>query len=393
MRRVLWLALVGLLSGCTMWQAADVPAPQAAPQRVTRAAYLTHLLNAQPEFREALPLMRFDRVSQAGLSGEGARALVIDFFGGDGEWGPEHGWAVLETLMTVAPDADYWIIDLDQVAREIQQDGQAPLDPVVRALEGARSWSRAGGGVINMSFGYPPAGGCTSGNVYNGALAKSLRQIARANVNLVASAGNWGGNTALYPGCAPEVLSVGSVYDADDTQARWLPDPDVGFAGCTDRPVRRGMIACNSHPGELYAVGASVDGYEKYRGRQPFTGSSVAAPFASGALILLRATGLNAGEARAQLVEAAEVRTAQDGARYRLLDAAAALGLDQSSQTPPGDGSLARFADANANARIDDGEARAVILAWVRTETLHGVRVTDARMDAVMQAWVMGLPV
>jgi len=253
---------------------------------------------------------------------------------------------VLETLMTVAPDADYWIIDLDQVAREIQQDGQAPLDPVVRALEGARSWSRAGG-VINMSFGYPPAGGCASGNVYNGALNESLRQIARMNVNLVASAGNWGGDTPLYPGCVPEVLSVGSVYDADDTQARWLPDPDAGFAGCTDRPVRRGMIACNSHPGELYAVGASVDGYERYRGRQPFTGSSAAAPFASGALILLRGTGLDATEARAHLVETAQVRAAQDGTRYRLVDAAAALGLDQAPRMPPPDGSLTRFADAN----------------------------------------------
>jgi|GEM_PF-5238905 len=321
------LLLVLALSGCgaansALWSFAD----ESIIQPVSYLTYVNHQFQLNVDFEQALPLMGFDRASEAGFTGEGVPVLIIDFFGQRDSWGSEHGWAVLETLMAVAPHAEYWRLDLDQIMADIQRDLNEPFDPVLRALyQALRFWSSAGQGVINMSFGYIETSGlCTSGNKYHASIHSTIKRLWNNNINLVASAGNGGKFFPMYPACMPQVMAVGSIYDEDVEFAEWAENEATGFSGCTDTEVHTGDITCFSNRGEIYAVGAFAEGYEHYQGQQPFTGTSLASPLAAGAIALLREAGLSAQGARKHLSDTA-TRTQHGSVVYRVLNVAAAL--------------------------------------------------------------------
>ncbi len=321
------VSLCVLLAGCAtvdLYDVADVGPNLIRPVSTLSAAL--HLHHLDPAFAQALPMMGLAAAARAGFTGEGVPVLIIDFFGGRDTWGPEHGWAVLETLMDVAPNAQYWQLDLDRIIAEINADRREPFDPVLRALyQAMRYWNVRDQGVINMSFSYIDNGQlCSSGSRYHSSIQSALSMLVDRNVNLVASAGNNGEFVPMYPACLPQVMAIGSIYDEDVDRVAWQPNPQSGFPGCVDEPAVRGAITCFSNRGELYAVGAFVDGYEHYRGRQPFAGTSLAAPLAAGAVALLREAGLDAQQARQRLLDSAT--QGADGNRlFRILNASAAL--------------------------------------------------------------------
>lgn len=325
--------LVGLLltvmaiGGCAAADELWWPSAQAsAIVPVTYLEYVNHQFQLDPEFAQALPLMGFDVASAEGFSGQGVPVLVIDFFGQHEGWGSEHGWAVLEAMMEVAPRAQYWRLDLDQLLADIQADLNEPFDPVLRALyQALRFWGSGGQGVINMSFGYIETDSlCTSGNKYHASIQATIKRLWNNNVNLIASAGNGGKFLPIYPSCVPQVMAVGSIYDQDVASVEWSPNEATGFPGCVDENVHAGDITCFSNRGEIYAVGAFAEGFEHYLGQQPFTGTSLASPLVAGAVALLREAGFSAAGARQRLLDTA-TRAHHGNTIYRVLNIAAAL--------------------------------------------------------------------
>jgi subtilisin len=129
-------------------------------------------------------------------------------------------------------------------------------------------------------------------------------------VTLVAAAGNNGPCTdcVAYPAAYEEVIAVGAV------------DCDGNLSSFSSTGSEVEIVA----PGE--DVYSTIPG-----GCERRSGSSVAAPFVSGAAALLRSEGYSNAEARQRLRETAEdIGLASDAQGHGLLDVAAALGYDSS---------------------------------------------------------------
>jgi len=401
-----WLPLILLLglTGCTTFLEpnvlSDSPEITVKVQRAYYSDLMQQRLKLAPEFAQSLPLMGFTMAHQQGYTGEGANVMIIDFFGGRTFWGPQHGWAVMETMMKVAPDAEYFFIDLDVIIAELRQNFSGILDPVLRALQRTMTMStQQKWAVVNMSIGYVRSSErCSTGTKYDSSINTTIRNLWKRDVNLVTSSGNSAKFTPGYPACVPQILSVGAIYDENLPKVEWSASEDRDFEGCVDEPAVKNGIACFSHRGEIYAVGAFADGYEQYTGGQPFTGTSLASPFVAGAMTLLRASGLSASEAQERMLDTATIGT-HGNTLFKILDVAAALGLKSSEELPSqpkppsdDDSDLMEVVDTNNNGFVDTSEFQAALDAWIQGQPLNGHRLTDGEMERIVIAWITGEP-
>ncbi len=400
-----WLPLILLLglTGCTTFFEAETlpqtPNVEIKVQRAYYSDYLQHRLKLTPEFTQSLPLMGFDRVHQQGHRGDGAKVMIIDFFGARTLWGPQHGWAVMETMMMAAPDAEYFYIDLDVIIGELRQEFAGILDPVLRALQRTLTmWAQQKWSVVNMSIGYVRSSdSCSTGTKYDSSINTTIRSLWERDVNIVISSGNSAKFTPGYPACVPQVLSVGATYDEDLARVEWSANEDRDFEGCVDEPAVKNGIACFSHRGEIYAVGAFTDGYLQYTGSQPFTGTSLAAPFVASAMALLRANGMSAIDAQQKMLDTATIGH-HGNTLFKILDIAAALSLKPSDELPPQpkpqppaeDASLMSIVDANSNGFVDTSEFQAALDAWIQGQPLRGHQLSDEEMDRIVVGWITG---
>lgn len=158
--------------------------------------------------------------------------------------------------------------------------------------------------VANMSF------GSSSGSA---TLHDAVKYAHDNGVTQVAAAGNDGPCTdcIAYPAKYDEVIAVGSVDCNDFLSAFSSTGPEMELVA----------------PGE--DVYSTIPG-----GCDRYTGTSVAAPFVSGAAALLRVNGYGHGEARKRLQDTAEdIGLSSNEQGYGLVDVAAAVGLDSSDDT------------------------------------------------------------
>jgi len=210
-----------------------------------------------------------------------------------------HGTHVAGIVALVAPDARLLIV------RVLDADGRGDVWTVAAGLH----WARAHGArVINLSLGMLNE---------SSAIEYALEAAERAGATCVAAAGNWGSDTPReYPARSPHALAVGAVDDA------LRPAPFSSYGS---------FVA-------LSAPGVAVRSAYLHHGWALWSGTSMAAPFVSGAAALLLAlhpdwdrdqVERRLAESAAPLALRSELR---DDYGAGVLDAGAALAPDAPSR-------------------------------------------------------------
>ena len=209
--------------------------------------------------------------------------------------------------------------------------------------------------VVNLSLGDGARHADATACPCSGSLAtEAIAALLASGVSVVAAAGNSSFDDGVeFPACVPGVLAAGAVYDADIGPAE--------FQRCADPTTSAGQIACYSNLGPQVAVlGPGHD--TRTTGLGPggvfagFGGTSAAAAYASGVVVLTRAARpeLSPAGVASQLEEnatrmaAAPARTALT---FPVLDAAAQLPADGDGD---GIGLGEAYCTAGASAGCDD---------------------------------------
>lgn len=136
--------------------------------------------------------------------------------------------------------------------------------------------------VINMSFQLGPlqAGPCDASNR---AMSEAVRIARERGVVVVSASGNDGSVTSMRPpACIEDVLSVGSVYDAN---IGWHRTP-----ACWDTSTAADQFSCFSNTDatlDLVAPGALITGAGARGGVVATSGTSLASPHVAAAAALL----------------------------------------------------------------------------------------------------------
>ena len=188
---------------------------------------------------------------------------------------------------------------------------------------------------INLSLAddAPQRGFCDGDDPAGAAVFAAARE---AGLSVVAAAGNDGSTNGLpWPACLSSVASVGMVYSLANGPVQW-----GGAAGCTDLVTGPDVIPCASNTGGALALLAPGVGWtttaEGGGQTSGFSGTSAAAPAATGALLLARqARPLADPTLATELLRATgvPVRDTRTGLVTPRLDLAAAL---QASSPIPG---------------------------------------------------------
>jgi subtilisin family serine protease len=167
-----------------------------------------------------------------------------------------HGTMVAGVLAVMAPDA------LIMPLRAFDDSGCADASRIAKAIRHAVA---NGAQVINMSFG-------VSGN--SAVMKAALDQAAKANVLLIASAGNSNSSSAQAPAAFSNVIGVA----ATDLQDRKAPFSNYGPNASLNAP---GVNVISAFPGGYYAV---------------LSGTSFAAPMAASLAGLIRSINASAAQ-------------------------------------------------------------------------------------------------
>ena len=182
----------------------------------------------------------------------------------------------------VAPQALLWAVKVSD------STGHSTTTTVLNGLNAVYSSRNQFGGVrvVNMSLG--------GGGPFNSAcdsqfpsLAQVVSQMVSAGIIVFASSGNDGfTNGVEQPACLSQAVAVGAVYDANVGGVTWGPP-----SGCHDSSSAPDQITCFSDSGvplAILAPGAFITTAKLGGGfNTAFSGTSAAAPYASGVAALI----------------------------------------------------------------------------------------------------------
>ncbi|MGI8925974.1 MAG: S8 family serine peptidase [Tepidiformaceae bacterium] len=263
----------------------------------------------KPTLGQSLPLINQPAVAAGGYTGTGKSIAIIDtgvnythaafgsctapgvpvgckvvyaqdFAPSDGQLDDNgHGTNVSGIAIGVAPDGK--ILGLDVFRRNIFGSFSAYTSDIVAALD----WTLANRLTYNIASANMSLGDgtyqtsqCISNNPY----LSSITNLRAAGILVAVAAGNEGAGGAglSSPACTPGVISVGAVYDAPRSNANW--------GDCTDTGIVADKVVCWSQYASylsLLAPGSSIDA----AGLNGYSGTSMAAPHAAGAIAVLAA--------------------------------------------------------------------------------------------------------
>jgi uncharacterized repeat protein (TIGR01451 family) len=190
----------------------------------------------------------------------------------------QHGTNVAAIALGVAPGAR--LANFDVFDGDVTY-GSVVLDAMDRILSIRAQYNIV---AVNLSLGTGSVNTtpCT-GSLFTAAVA----ELSAAGVQAVASAGNQGAKNGLDdPACVPGVVSVGAVYNDSYGPRSWVA-PRAPGGTCTDGTAPD-IVACFSQGADyltLLAPGSFIAAPDT---SFTITGTSQAAPHASGVLALLR---------------------------------------------------------------------------------------------------------
>ena len=332
-----------------------------------------------PQFQQSLPFMGFDVAHANRFNGSGTIAIV-DFFGGDGRWGDESGWAMLEIIQQAAPGAGTVSYDIDEFRKEFRRGGlTAHVTAAFQAVE--KDIDQFGIDIVVTSFGLitEDGNGCAGFTQTEDRLKTAIEDVIGRDVILVAATGDEGTTEqAGFPACVQGALSVGAVYDNDYDF--------IDLDSCQDAPVFRGMRTCSSGFGFIYAAGGVFSDFENYTG-DAFIGTGPAAAVAASAVSIL----LDAGFEAENIPFHIKLNATNYFENTPVIDLTKALGLGRPSPSPPT--SSLSFADQNGSGFIEDPEIKNALTAWITGQSLNGVIISDSDMKMLLQTWISGSPV
>ena len=167
--------------------------------------------------------------------------------------------------------------------------------------------------VINMSFGGAPGD-------KDSALHQAIQKAVAEGIIVVASSGNGGLNSVLYPAAFNEVISVGAVnkYNERVSYSNYGPKLDLVAPG--------GSL--NESGGGIYSTWGYYENGQTIADYNYMSGTSMAAPYVSGVAALLFSRGLNSYQVRDRLLNTAVdlgARGKDNEYGYGLVNAYAAL--------------------------------------------------------------------
>ncbi|MGE5633594.1 MAG: S8 family peptidase [Deltaproteobacteria bacterium] len=176
-------------------------------------------------------------------------------------------------VVGVAPGARLWNLKI------LDSDGTGSISTLIKALDYVTANAKQIE-VANLSLGCK----CSS-QILNTAISNAVK----AGVTIVAAAGNYATNTALYsPANHPDVVAVSAIVDTDGK---------CGGKGLTTSYGRDDTFASFSNYGRTVDVAAPGVGiYSTYKSYSyaTMTGTSMASPHVTGAVALYKASHLTA---------------------------------------------------------------------------------------------------
>ena len=181
-----------------------------------------------------------------------------------------HGTNVAGAVLAVAPGADIIALDVFDGDTARSSDVIAAIDWVV---QNRQTYNIS---AINLSMGSGKFTSVCSNNVFAAAISTARQQ----GVLTISSSGNDGYTDGIgQPACAPDVISVGAVYDRD-------MGPRV-FSTCADTSTGPDQVACFSNTSDFISIMAP--GVSIQAAGIAMSGTSQAAPLVAGSVAVLRA--------------------------------------------------------------------------------------------------------
>jgi len=267
-----------------------------------------------------------------------------------------HVSGIITSEGTTAPEG--FAPDAEVVAIRISgSSGMMSMSDVVSALDWV-DLNAPDVSVVNLSLGSFTrfSGDCDSSVSWTRSMATAVDNLVADDVAVFASSGNAADSSSMSaPACIADVISVGSVYDANVGS--------VTFPSCSDSSSAADQITCYSNDSstlDLLAPGSAITSTRLNGGKITFHGTSMASPAAAACAALLYEANPTLTSTELESSIESSNTTLTDGRSNRShprLDCAEAL----AAATPDTDGDgISDFADncpAVSNAAQDDRDA------------------------------------
>ena len=271
-----------------------------------------------------------------------------------------HGTEVAMTAAAVAPDAKIVAVDVFDGSTAYTSDVISGINWVIS------NRSTYNIGVINLSLGdgVEHTSACGSSDAFYTAIRNARNTYG---IIVVAAAGNEGYTSGISsPACVSAAVAVGAVYDANVGTLGWNLNKYNSSTGttstvtCWDNTTSADLVTCFSDSSSLldvWAPGAMIT-----VGGQATAGTSIAAPFVTGAVAVLRAqfSSETATQIEARITSSGKpITDARNGIvkpRLDLLAAQGAPGNDNFASASALSGNSGTLSTWNYNATAQSGE-------------------------------------
>ena len=293
-----------------------------------------------------------------------------------------HGTNVSAIVAGVAPQTNLAVLD-------ILGGGSIATSDIIEGINWALD-NRAQLNVVAINLSLGSTTSFSSPCIFGNPFRTPVLQAREQGIVVIASSGNSGeSNGIASPGCTPEVISVGAVYDVSGGGVTWT--------NCQDSSRRADQITCFSNSDDfldLLAPGAVITAGGLQAG-----GTSQASPHVAGAAALLRSAypSESASQIEARLKQSAvSILDTRNNVNTPRLDLLYAIGaLNDSFAEPLSFNDTVRVSNVDASSEVNEpshaGRAGGRSLWWRWTALSENPVCFDTRnsdLDTVLAVYI-----